>query len=802
MIVLHARRVWLKSRRRPRPGRRRRRDWIGLGVVAVSGLVACQANLKAPAPDIHSPLIPLSSHATHAPSRADQAAADLAEATLASRPEEMKYSLNRVALTRPQWEPLGHDLINSTLDDPEAYRRASQDLLDRGTDDPLLEKRLEQAIREDHLKQADKHIFDHRHKLFARTFNAISEPLGNSVLTGMAIAPYKLAMSAVRWAVTMLETDPLTLEERKALALRKQFLAGHPRHEQAAMVRQQISDAEQDLRRTRSRHYARDASMALESDQHRLAAAYADRALQEVPSHGRADRISQHAKARVRRTRRLHRRSVETTAALPDELSEESPATEPRMLEPDMDAEMSRLATQRPALIRQVSESVLLPNSDLSHSADLLEAADSSGELHDEAAFLRGVALHETGNEGEEWRQFDALAHRDPSKSNMARHAAAMVNDPWQNPYGFFLSERSRQRQSATAWYLFGNIRVPRYNALPHPTGYLFVLPSMAQALATSPIRNLLAVTGASSNRPNFERGMSIAAYRYLARYPDGVYSREMIAWLYEYQEGQENWRAALRLADFQPGFDPAKRRELVEKAGQQAVRSAQSARRRDLRGSLLRNVVREYPDSEAGRAAGLIARNTVTEAAGQRIRMTRSFLYENPAVAGSEGLGIRSEFLDEDLDNGELHPEGVTFLGGNLVEFAFVDASGDEDAAPVPIRRRISNERLGQSVAVLEETAFHNARMDEGASVGPDALRDIFFERARLGLTQTPDLRPNAQSTYVYQSLRERYGMVRGRDSILPFDLVLQGSVDDLSLGAFPRWREPLEGKDAYLFR
>jgi hypothetical protein len=43
---------------------------------------------------------------------------------------------------------------------------------------------------------------------------------------------------------------------------------------------------------------------------------------------------------------------------------------------------------------------------------------------------------------------------------------------------------------------------------------------------------------------------------------------------------------------------------------------------------------------------------------------------------------------------------------------------------------------------------------------------------------------------------------MVRGRDSILPFDLVLQGSVDDLSLGAFPRWREPLEGKDAYLFR
>ena len=205
---------------------------LGLALLLASiFFFGCQSNPKTAAPNIQSPLAPLPSRATLSPSPGDQAAADLAEAALVGKRTQMEESLNRVSLTQPSWVPLGRDLIHSTLDDPEARREASQHLLDEGTDDPLLEKRLRREIQEDQIKQANKHIFDHRHKMFARTFNAISEPLGNSVLTGMTVAPYKVAMSALQWAVAMLETDPLTIQERKALALRKQFLVGHPRHE-------------------------------------------------------------------------------------------------------------------------------------------------------------------------------------------------------------------------------------------------------------------------------------------------------------------------------------------------------------------------------------------------------------------------------------------------------------------------------------------------------------------------------------------------------------------------------------------
>jgi hypothetical protein len=42
----------------------------------------------------------------------------------------------------------------------------------------------------------------------------------------------------------------------------------------------------------------------------------------------------------------------------------------------------------------------------------------------------------------------------------------------------------------------------------------------------------------------------------------------------------------------------------------------------------------------------------------------------------------------------------------------------------------------------------------------------------------------------------------VRGRESILPFDLVFRGDVQGLSLGAFPRWRPPKPTPDAFLYR
>ncbi len=75
-------------------------------------------------------------------------------------------------------------------------------------------------------------------------------------------------------------------------------------------------------------------------------------------------------------------------------------------------------------------------------------------------------------------------------------------------------------------------------------------------------------------------------------------------------------------------------------------------------------------------------------------------------------------------------------------------------------------------------------------------------FERARIGLADEVDERPEAEARYAYRGMRERYGMVRSRESLLPVELVLQGELDTLTLGAFPRLRPPAATPDAVLYR
>ena len=113
-----------------------------------------------------------------------------------------------------------------------------------------------------------------------------------------------------------------------------------------------------------------------------------------------------------------------------------------------------------------------------------------------------------------------------------------------------------------------------------------------------------------------------------------------------------------------------------------------------------------------------------------------------------------------------------------------------------------MSEERLARLVSKLEETSLRNALLDPLAAPDPDAPRDLFVERARLGVVDRPDRRAAARSEYAFVGVREKYGIVRMRESLLPVDFVIQGSFPDLGFGAFPRLHQPKLTPDAVLFR
>jgi hypothetical protein len=588
------------------------------------------------------------------------------------------------------------------------------------------------------------------------------------------LAPYRLGRSLVKYAVWIYAREALTLQRRQALAHWKEFMARNPDAPEVEEILPRVQKSQARWLWTQRNRALRVSSKALELGKVRLALVYADRALRHVPEDRRAGELRDEAAERLLEIRSNQRRSLEA---------------------PEQDP-----VGDQPGATRALAVALLLPEADVAGAARRLADADPAGPLADEARFAEAVARGEAGDEDAMWQALEELAGADPERSNMARHAAALVANPNINTYGAFDAARRGNRWDRTKWVFLG----PFYGGmpdrgLPGPLEWLVDAPSLAESLFATPMR-LINVPWAQA-LPS-ARVAAAFARGHLQRQPDGARSEEVRDWLEGYEKGRGNWMAALSAAEGRPDADLRELAKLREKAAQQYLEAALRERSPGLRIGMYRQLGITYPGSRAARVAGELARTEVDEATAQRIRISRGFLRENPELAGTKGLGLRRELLDGDLANAELHPQGVTLLGARIVEVSYLASSGDEDDPPQRVRETLSEEHLARVVSQLEETSYRNMLLDPLADVAPDARRDLFFERVRLGLAEEVDRRPGAISNYAYRGVRERYGMVRTREPILPFDLVLQGSFHSLSLGAFPRMRPPKETPDAILFR
>jgi len=755
------------------------RGWVACfsGLLAIGWLAGCQSPGARP---IGRTIEPELRFSTRVPDVADYAAAELAAAALLSDAERSARLLRRLraidtvlvaAGDRPTGlVPVATDLANAT-DSSLHYREATRELLESDDLDPALRERLVQTEENDPLELADARIRDAWLLAFGRAFNALAEPIGKSIMT-MSLAPYRLARSLVSYAIQVYNQEPLPLQRRQALAHWKEFVARYPDAPEVAELEPLIEEGDIELAETLYQRAMRGAQRALEVKRTRLALVYADRALELKPEDRYALALRDEADRRLVREREQHSRSLEVAA----EMTPTTPAA------------------------RRLAIAMLDPDGDVVAAADELLEADPEGAFAEEARFGRAIALGEAGAELKMWRELEQVAKGDPQRSNMARHARALINDPASNPYMAFSEARRADRLNKAKWVLFGPwSRGPADRHLPDPIEWVIDLPSIGQTVVAFPMR-LLQLPWMRS-MPT-ARLAAVYGRRYLELHPDGERVDDVRGWLLAYERKRENWITAYNLAQQDINFDVDELGALREKAAEQAAEFASRERRRDTRVAMYRQVAREYPDTQAGMRAGEAVRAEIVEATPQQIRISRGFLLENPEFAGPRGLGLEPELLDGDPVNGELHPSGVVLIGGRTVKLLFIGPSGDEEDPPLEAYQQLSEARFARMVAKLEETSFRNSLLDPDDPVVADANRDVVFERARVGLSDEIDTRPAAESTFSYRGMRERYGMVRSRESILPFSLVLQGSLSDLSLGAFPRINPPRETPDAFLYR
>jgi len=752
-------------------------------VVLLLGGLAC-ASPGAPPSD--SPLEPLPSVGAYAPDEPDRLARDLATEALAGRQERARrilaeleaWDATRRADDQPPTGlvPVARDLVHAALGDPLAYRRAARELLEREDLGPGLRNRLEAAVEDDPLLLANRRLRDERMKDVAQVFNAVVGSAARSATAGVRGA-WGFTRSVTNLILSERQEDELALRERQALAHRKRFLEQHPDSPRAPEIARLVEESQQRWYRTRRDHALRQARQAAEKGRWSRALVMAQRAERYAPEDAEVVELRDEAAERMLHRREEHARSL---------------AADPATAALDRDPRALELAV-----------ALLHPEGDVAGAADALLEAEPEGALADEARYAHALAVAESPapqTEDRGWEHLEELADADPARANMARHAAAAVHSPHQNPWRAFEKARAANRRGKLAWIFFGSLGSgPPDHDLPAGVDWAVAFPGYIEALLSIPNR----LVSYPWMRPwPFGKRPATLARRYLERHPQGAHARQAAHWLEGWEKRRGNPLGAWRVAEEHGGYAPHEIADLRDEAAEQALEAARGQKRGDLRLAMLRQVARDFEGTSAGKRAGLLARQHLEGATAQRIRITRQFLLENPQVAGPQGLGLRPGLLDDDPSNGELHREGVVLTGGRTAELHFVGESGEHSDPSVKQTRTLGQRRLSRLVSLLDETAIRNYLADPDDVLEPDADRDLFFERARLGVADQPDRRAGARSTYTFAGMRERYGLVRGRESILPFDLVVQGTFPDVSISAFPRLRTPRTTPDSILYR
>jgi hypothetical protein len=645
-------------------------------------------------------------------------------------------------------------------------RRAAQKRVLKRRDAPReLATRLEQDVADDPLALARKRLREDRVIRWGGAANEVSEGVGGSIAAPLFL-PVRLAQALVRVALHLHDEEAMTPRERQALRHWKDFVEENPSAPEAAELVDKIEAAQARWIEMQVHRAVKQGEEALAEDEPILAAFLAERALRYRSEDARALSLLERA-TRAGRTWNENRARTLTVA---------SPVA-------PLDDASFRLA-----------RALLDPQADLGAAAQaVLDSRDAGAHPREIAELSLALVAREAGREDESWQRLEAVAKRDDA---VGRHASAMLHDFDANPYLMFRLARREKTQENARRVLLGPLAFGAHDHdLPHPVEWLAEVPTLTSVVLGLPSRLLAFPYGRSEKRAAAALGR-----RYLERNPNGAHAAEVRVWLLDYEKARGNAVGALAIAEGTDALGEKERAELREDAAKQVVAAANRERTRAGRVQLLARAAELFPETDAARAARESVRREVERGTPQHIRVSREYLVENPEVAGPNGFALQAALLDGDVRNGELHEDGITLIGGRWIELAYVGAAG-KNGAPETRRVEVSDEHLARIAAALEESALHRTRVDRDATFPADAARETFFERARLGLADQA-LRAGGDSEFAFRGMREMYGIVRARESILPVELVLQSGLQDFGFGAFPRIRMPKDTPDQILYR
>ncbi|HWP57467.1 MAG TPA: hypothetical protein VNL14_06245 [Candidatus Acidoferrales bacterium] len=523
------------------------------------------------------------------------------------------------------------DLHANTITDRARYLEAQEKAL-RSVSSPEHKKTIEARLRNDELKRAEELQW---RGMLSRFSGAVNTFLSSVDLISIVSGSYIAAAVDAALNQALSRAPAMPEDERRALALYREYLKRNPADEKNAEIWKRIEALE---RKQKSFLVARElekAREALRKKDIRAAAFRYELALLIDPESKEAQSALEKIASDEQKQREAREEALRVPAA-------PAPSQEPEAVAELLYA----LALREPAAIES--------------AAGELQSQHAGKPLADAARDALAVALEIQGKHEQAAKVLETIAKSGSERDR--RRAELLLKDPEYNLLRSFEEARSRHKLDTVKFVLLGEDFLRRnllIGAAPMITYGAAGATTMGAANVLIMGTNLLAVltadpvpsqevrdTGAAYVRQHPESESAAAVYRVLAE-------------AYEKQGLYERALAYYRLAGNMPAEKAA---ELNEKAAQALLSAAEKSDDRETRRMYLQAILDHYGESQAA-AQALPKLSQMAKAENQGIRVSKKFLMDHPELYGPAGLRLKPALFDNNPQNMELADDGVNLV-------------------------------------------------------------------------------------------------------------------------------------------
>jgi tetratricopeptide (TPR) repeat protein len=538
------------------------------------------------------------------------------------------------------------DLSHNAIRDRNRYLAAQREALE-ATSSSNQEQRIQSRLRNDDLTQADALLRKGSANRWGGRLNRLLSSVDLvSIVSGSYIG------AAVDSAVSQLFGDGSTdmpFEERKALALYLEHVRRYPEDPENERVHKEIEVLEAKKKQALIGKQVEKAEKATEKGELGEAAFHYEVAALIDPSSDEMKESVKQLRELLRKHEKDQQKGLSLPAHPPGKISDRAGGQETEDL-----------------LFALTLRDVDRIEAEAKAATDNFPGAPLAASAKDALA----VALELKGKHAEAKQILQEIAKSSTAPAQQKR-AEILLKSPEYNLLASFEQARSERRLQTVKYVLLGEDLLKK-NLLNATAPLVAGGPAGATSVAAANVIMMgsklyeVLTSNPISHQSVLDRGVA-----YIRNHPESQSATEVYAVLAEAYEEIGRYDKAITYYQLAGNAGEEKIAQLKEKAAASFLQAAESRGERRTQELYLKTILDYYPETAAaGKATSRLS--TLTKLENRGLRVSRTFLTENPELYGPQGLGLKEALFDGNLNNMELANQGINLLSDQEVLLHF----------------------------------------------------------------------------------------------------------------------------------